>query len=262
MKCDKCGFISNSNFYRCPYCGHEHKKDFEGIRTRVQLGKEFSAQVRTIIIILVVNLFLISVLVDWFLDFKYAITLWSYFILFGSLTVVDIASKKKVNPITALEKMDIFMLGYLILCIALCRIEPVFDARMFFPSLIIPAYLIFTAILSSFIFLSRKKNGVRPIWTETLYAFHLIIASVLFAFLLANKYSIQGGHAAPFRFLAFIDNNGNAIQGANTLITVSEILIYAAFGLSLIYLINYNILLVGYIYRRVKNIYGGERERD
>ena len=255
MKCSKCGFISNRDFYRCPYCGHTNEEDFEGIRTRINLGHNFSAQIRTIVIVFVVNLFLLSLLLDWYFDFKYAISLWSYFILFGSLTIVDIASNKKSSIITSLEKMDLFLLGYLLLACGLCAINGVFDAREFFPALIIPGYLILTAIVSTFVVFLRKSK-MRPIFTEVIFILHFIIATLLFIFLLVNKYCIQNGVTAPFAFLTFADVG----SGKGVLCKISEISIFTAFGVSLIYLVNYNIVLAGSIFRKVKRIYGGERD--
>ncbi len=255
MKCSKCGFISRRDFYRCPYCGHTNEEDFEGIRKRINLGHDFSAQIRTIIIVFVVNLFLLSVLLDWYFQFKYAICLWSYFVLFGSLVVMDSISSKKGSLITSLEKMDLFLVGYLLLSCALCRIgsadNPVFDARAFFPALIIPAYLILTAIISTFVVFLRKSK-MRPIFTEIIFVLHFIMATILFIFLLINKYA----EPDPFKFLLF-EGTGSA-QGP--LCLASEILIFGAFGLSVIYLVNYNIVLVGSIFRKVKRIYGGERD--
>ena len=256
MKCSKCGFISNRDFYRCPYCGHTNEEDFEGIRTRVNLGHNFSAQVRTIVIVFVINLFLLSLLLDWYFDFNYAISLWSYFILFGSLTVVEVSSSKKGSLITSLEKMDLFLLGYLLMACGLCAIKGVFDARAFFPALIIPGYLILTAIVSTFVVFLRKSK-MRPIFTELIFIFHFVIATILFAFLLSNKYCIANGIKAPFVFLTF-DGLKPGVQTA--LCKVSEISIFIAFGLSLIYLVNYNIVLAGSIFRKVKRIYGGERD--
>lgn len=256
MKCSKCGFISNRDFYRCPYCGHTNEEDFEGIRTRVNLGHNFSAQIRTIVIVFVVNLFLLSLLLDWYFDFNYAISLWSYFILFGSLTVVDISSSKKGSLITSLEKMDLFLLGYLLMACGLCAIKGVFDARAYFPALIIPGYLILTAIVSTFVVFLRKSK-MRPIFTEVIFVLHFIIATILFIFLLVNKYCIQNGVTAPFVFLTFDKLNAST---QNVLCKISEISIFASFGLSLIYLVNYNIVLVGSIFRKVKRIYGGERD--
>ena len=93
---------------------------------------------------------------------------------------------------------------------------------------------------------------MRPIFTEVIFVFHFIIATILFIFLLVNKYA----STAPFKFLSF-ENAGSA-QGP--LCLASEILIFGAFGLSFIYLVNYNIVLVGSIFRKVKRIYGGERD--
>ncbi len=251
MKCSKCGFISRRDFYRCPYCGYTNEEEFEGIRKRINLGHDFSAQIRTIIIVFVVNLFLLSVLLDWYFQFKYAICLWSYFVLFGSLVVMDAVSSKKGSLITSLEKMDLFLLGYLLLACGLCKINGVFDARAYFTSLIIPGYLILTAIISTFVVFLRKSK-MRPIFTEIIFVLHFIMATILFIFLLINKYA----PTAPFKFLLFEDT-GSA-QGP--LCLASEILIFGAFGLSVIYLVNYNIVLVGSIFRKVKRIYGGERD--
>ena len=255
MKCSKCGFISNRDFYRCPYCGHTNEEDFEGIRTRVNLGHNFSAQIRTIVIVFVINLFLLSVLLDWYFSFQYAISLWSYFILFGSLTFVDICSSKKGSLITSLEKMDLFLLGYLLLACGLCKIQQgtnvVFDARAFFPAIIIPGYLILTAIVSTFVVFLRKSK-MRPIFTEIIFVLHFLIAMILFIFLLVNKYN----SAEPFRFL-LLEGTGSVQP---VLRKISEISIFASFGLSFIYLVNYNIVLAGSILRKVKRIYGGERD--
>ena len=255
MKCSKCGFISNRDFYRCPYCGHTNEENFEGIRKRVNLGHNFSAQIRTLIITFVINLFLFTVLLDWYFNFNYAISLWSYFILFGSLTVMDVSSSKKGSLITSLEKMDLFLLGYLILCCGLCAIKGVFDARAYFPALVIPAFLVITALISTFVILLRKSK-MKPIFTEVIFVLHFIISTVIFAFLLANKYCLAHNTAVPFKWLLLDMQNGVRTP----LYTVSEILIFAAFGLSFIYLVNYNIVLTGSIFRKVKRIYGGERD--
>ena len=71
-----------------------------------------------------------------------------------------------------------------------------------------------------------------------------------------NKYCIQNGVTAPFAFLTFADVG----SGKDVLCKISEISIFTAFGLSLIYLVNYNIVLAGSIFRKVKRIYGGERD--
>lgn len=266
MKCSKCGFISRRDFYRCPYCGHTNQEDFEGIRTRINLGHDFSAQVRTIVIVAVVNLFLLAVLLDWYLSFKYAITLWSYFVLFGSLVIMDVVSSKKNDTITAFEKIDIFLLGYLILCCGLCKIDGVFDARLLFPSIVIPAYIILSTLFSGVLFLTRKKTKLRPIWTEMLFFFRMTLGIVLFVFLLVNKNCLTAHPNGIFPYLEFNYRNATGdivplnVSNLDALKKLSEILIFVAFGASAILLVNYNILLVGSIFRKVKRIYGGERD--
>lgn len=255
MKCENCGFISTKDFYRCPYCGHIHEDQTEGLRTRVSFGHDYSVQIRTIIIALVINLFLVSIFVDWYFNFAYSITLWSFIVHFGSLTILDIATTKKKSLITAIEKVDFFLLCTLLLSCGLLRIEGVFDLRAYVPSIMIPAFLIVaTIICTTFLFL-RKRSKVRPIWTELLLAFHLTIAIVTFVFFLVNKYCVEAGIAnAPFRFMQL-----DMVAGSKTpLYTLSEILIFTSFGLSMVTLINFNIVFVAYIYRKVKNLYGGQ----
>ena len=257
MKCPKCGFISNKDFFRCPYCGRVNEEDREGIRTRVNIGKDFSIQIRTILILLVANLFFASILVDWYFDFAYSISLWSFFFLFGSLIVVDAATSKKKNFIIALQKVFLYLLVFLLLSCGLFQIKGIFDFRMYFPTIILPAYLIISMVVSTVIFFGRKNARVRPIFTELLFALYLTVAIILFVFFLVNKYCIANGVSnPPFAFMQLDMVDGNR----TTLYTISEVLIFASFGLSLITLTNFNIILIGFIYRKVKKIYGGERD--
>ena len=257
MKCPNCGFISKKDFFRCPYCGRIHEEDKEGIRTRINFGSEYSIQIRTIIIILVINLFLASLLLDWYFDFAYSISLWSFFVLFGSLTIVDITTRKKPSLITSLEKIFFFFLAFLLLSCGMFQIRGVFDFRMYFPSIILPAYLVVSMVVSTVFFFAKEKSKLRPIWTEVLFAFYLTIAIILFVFFLVNKYCIMNGvEKIPFPYLQLDSVNGSRTP----LYTASEVLIFAGFGLSLINLINFNIILVGFIFRKVKSLYGGERD--
>ena len=257
MKCPKCGFISNKDFFRCPYCGCVNEEDREGIRRRINIGSEFSIQIRTILILLVVNLFFASILIDWYFDFAYSITLWAFFLLFGSLIIVDVSTSKKKNLIISMQKFFFFFLIFLMLACGLFQIKGVFDLRMYFPSIILPAFLILSMTLSTVMFFARKKARVRPIWTESFFAFNLTVAIILFVFFLVNKYCVAGGMAnPPFRYMQLDMVDGNR----TTLYTISEILIFTSFGLSLITLTNFNIILAGFIYRKVKKIYGGERD--
>ena len=257
MKCEKCGFISRKDFYRCPYCGNLNEEQLDGLRTRVNLGHDFSVRVRTIIIAAIVNLFLLSIFADWYFSFKYGITLWSFIVLFGSLTIMDIATAKKKSIITAIEKLDFFILCALLLSCGFFRIKGVFDLNMYFPSIVIPAFIVLGAILSTVFLFVRRKSRVRPIWTEMLLAFHLTIAIIIFVFFLVNKYCVENATSyIPFKYMQLDWNGGEK----TTLYKISEALVFSSFGLALITLINYNIVFVAYVYRKVKNLYGGERD--
>ena len=259
MKCSKCGFISNRDFYRCPYCGQTHEDDTDLLKTRLNIGSNFSVQIRTIVIALVCNIFGLSVLLDWYFDFAYSITLWSFIINFGSLLLFDLITNKKRNVISIIERIDLFIVAALLLCCPLLRIEGVFDFRIYTPTFIIPGFIIIATLVSTILLFKRQGTNtkLRPLWTELLLIFHVLITTLNFIFFLINKYCVANGVAnPPFAYYMLGMTSGNP----TLLYTISEILIYASFGLSLIYLINYNIILVGFIARKVKNIYGGPRD--
>ncbi len=255
MKCANCGFISNKDFFRCPYCGHIHEEENEGIRTRISIGHDISMQVRTILIIISLNLFGVALLADWYFGFQYSLSLWAFFLIFLPLTIVDIATSRRKSLIIAAEKIDLFILLFLMLACGLGRINGVFDVTPYMSTLVLPGYLFLETIMASIILFKRRNEKIRPLWTELLLVFHLIVATIVFVFFLVNKYCILNGVAnPPFHYMTF----GMTPEAKTPLYIIEEILIFAAFGGCLIYLINYNVILVGYVYRKVKNIYGGE----
>ena len=254
MKCPNCGYISSREFYRCPYCGHIHESESDVLKTTLKFGGGFAVRIRTIIYGMLVNLFSLSVMIDWFLDFKYSITLWSFILCFGFAVVFSIATTKNKTLMSAAERFDFYFLSILILAPGLCRIAGVFDYRALSAGIIMPAYLIFATFVSVILLLRSKANSLRPLLTEVLLIFHAIIATILFVFLLVNKYSVAAGVAnPPFHFLQFEMTAGNLTP----MYILCEVLIFTAFGLSWAYLINYNIMLVGFIYRKVVHLYGG-----
>ena len=255
MKCANCGFISNKDFFRCPYCGHIHEEENEGIRTRINIGHDISMQVRTILIIISLNLYGVALLADWYFGFQYSLSLWAFILIFLPLTIVDISTSRRKSVIIAAEKVDLFVLLTLMLACGLGRIAGLFDVRPYMSTIVLPAFLFLGTIFASVILFKRRNEKIRPIWTEFLLIFHLIVATILFTFFLVNKYCTLGGVAnPPFSYIQF----GMTKDYKPMLYIIEEILIFAAFGGCLIYLINYNVILVSYVYRKVKNIYGGE----
>ena len=256
MKCKNCGYISTREFYRCPYCGQVHESENDILKTRLSFGGGFSIRIRTILYGFLVNVFGIAVMLDWFLDFKYSITLWAFIACFGTLLLISIAFMKRKSIYTIAERIDFFVLISLILCAGLCRIKGVFDIRPYFVSFAIPGYMLFTTFFSVLLLFMRKRStALRPVITELLLLFHALIATTLFVFLLVNKYSVMNGASNPaFSWMQF----GMTKDNITPLYLVEEILIFAAFGASWAYFINYNLILVGFIYRKVRNIYGGD----
>ena len=254
MKCQNCGFISSREFYRCPYCGHIQESESDVLKTTLKFGGGFAVRIRTIIYGMLVNLFGLSVLIDWFLDFKYSITLWSFILCFGFAVVFSVITTKRRTLMTAAERFDLYFLIMLILAPGLCRISGVFDFRAVCAGIVLPGYLILATFVSIVLLLRNKTHALRPLLTEVLLILHAIIATILFVFMLVNKYSVMAGVAnPPFHYLQF----GMTADNVTTLYIIAEILIFGAFGLSWAYLINYNIMLVGFIYRKVMHLYGG-----
>lgn len=254
MKCENCGYISSREFYRCPYCGHVHEESEDVLKTRLSFGVGFSIQIRTIIYAVLFNLFGASILIDWFLGFKYAITLWSFIVCFGAMTIISIVFMRKKILVSICERIDFFLILALILASVLCRFDGVFDLRVLMATIVIPAYLLFATMVSIYLLFRRKASQMRPLLTELLLIVHAFIATILFVFLLVNKYSVQAGINNPaFSFMQY----GMTKDNLTTMYIVEEVLIFLSFGISWAYLINYNVILVGVIARKVKNIYGG-----
>lgn len=255
MKCNNCGYISSRDFYRCPYCGHVHPEEGDVLKTRLIFGAGFSVRIRTILYGFLVNLFAASVLVDWFLNFQYSITLWSFIICFGGILFLSIFFNKKTSIYTLVEKIDFYFLLCLLLASGLCRIQGVFDVRVYIIGIALPAYLLATVFLAfCLIVFGKRTTMLRPLVTDLLMVFHALIATLLFVFLLVNKYSVAAGVAKPaFDWMQL----GMTKDSLTTLYIVEEVLVFASFGASWASLVNYNIFLVGFIYRKVQNIYGG-----
>ena len=255
MKCSNCGYISSREFYRCPYCGHTQHNDGDLLKTRLKFGSGYSIRIRTIVYGLLINLFAASILVDWFLNFKYSITLWSFIVCLGSMLLISIIFRKKGSIYSVAERIDIFVILTLILGCGLATIKGVFDIRPITIGIVFPAYLLFSTLVSVIALIFGKRGtALRPIITDLLLLFHALLATVLFVFLLVNKYSVENGITNPaFSWMQFGMTKGQPTP----LYIVEEILVFGAFGATWGFFVNYNFIFVGFIYRKVANIYGG-----
>lgn len=254
MKCSNCGFISSKDFYRCPYCGKIHESEDNVFKKSLTIGNVFVVRLQTLIYIIVGNLFGASILVDWFLGFKYGIILWAFIILFGVILIISIAANKK-NAISIVEKTDFFILLSLLLACGTCRIDGLFDIRIYIPTIVIPSFMVLATIISLTLVFRKNQSKIRPLWTEVLLFTHLGVISLLFTFFLINKYCLAAGITnPPFHFFQLVTNGNDAMS------IFVEVLMYTAFGLSLLYVVNYNIILIAHIARQVKGFYGKPRD--
>ena len=252
MRCSHCGFVSNKDFYVCPYCGETYQPDNNVLRKIIDIGGIFSISVRALIYILVLNALGIILLVDWYLGFRLALILWASIIAAGIITFVSIKSYKP-NPITSLEKIIFFLFVVLILCIPLCRIftlgdsyHEVFNLTYYFPTFVIPLYIIGAIAASIIVFLTKgRTQKIRPLWTEALILLFLVVSTLNFIFLLVNKFN-----GVPFKAFDTLKAASEVAYG------FAEVLVFLSFGVSLVFAINYNIIITGHIVRKVKSAYG------
>lgn len=254
MKCEHCGFISAGNFYKCPYCGHVRANDTDVLNNNIKVGRLFTIRLRTLFVIILANIFLAGLFVDVYFSFRWCISYWTAIVIVGTYVLTALITGR--NPVVkAVEKIDVFILFALVLASVAFKIDGLFDLRRYFPTFIIPIFVILGTLLS-FILLFVKPNAkFRPLWTEVLFISHVVVMFIIFAIYMVAKYGPQ-----DIEFFANFSNYFlfNEVPG---LPLVQGILIYVGLAVSLLYLINYNIVLFGNIIKEVKIKYGGE-ERD
>lgn len=251
MKCSKCGFVISDEFERCPYCGSfVGKKTNNPLETNIKLGNKVPVKVKAFLYVILFNVLVAGVLADWFLDFKYGITILAYFLSIGIIVFSSIISKKN-SPLTAYEKIDLFLNGLIILLIGLGKIDGTsIDIRAISVAIILPSSLIVSNIFMIVALLSNRKedNKMHPIFTLFIVFIHLTFSCVLFAFTLVNKYSnITDISTAPFPYLYQYND-------------VSSILCYIAFGFNALFFVNFFLVFIAFIISKVRSRYGNKND--
>ena len=255
MRCENCGFISSKEFYRCPYCGHVHEAGRNILDKSVSLNNNFSMRIRTILYIVLFNLLGLALLVDWFLSFKYGITLFGYIIFMGIFLFLSLFSRKS-SPSSIIVRVDMYILLGLLLSWCYLNGAVFKDIVVYVPTIIIPSFIIVDTFASVIVlFFNRGNKRIRPVWFEFNLLFHFTVITVIFVFFLICKYNLDKPNL-PFYFMAF----GSTFDVITPLFIVEELLIFVSFGSSLLYLINYNIILVWNIFHKVTGYYGKPRD--
>ena len=251
MKCSNCGFISSKPFYRCPYCGAIHESEENIFDRSLQFNNNLSIRLKTIIYIIVFNLLSISVLVDWYLGFQYGITFISYVLLVGIFVFINLFKSKR-GIFSAIMGVDLYVLIGLLIGWCYYFAPSIREYVVYIPSLAIPSFIICSDIASAALlaFFAGKKK-VRPLWFETVLLIHILVSTLIFVFFMICRYSM-GVTPTPFDYLALGSSKGNI----TTLFILEEVLVFISFGLSVLYFINFNIVLIGRIFHSVKGFYG------
>ncbi len=269
MKCTNCGFISSKTFYRCPYCGHIHQNSNNIFDKSVTINNNYSIRIKTIIYIVLFNLLGACLLADMYLSFDYAITLWGYLLLLGAFTVVQIISSKR-GIFSGIVRVNFYLLFGLLLAWCYFSKPLLHNIIVYIPTIVIPAFIILFSLMSAILLFTYKgEKRIRPIWFEVVLFTNLTVMTVLFIFFLICKYNLPSAWIdadgvlrpaadsfVPFDFMAF----GSTPDNYTSMFIVEEILIFAGFGLSLLYVINYNVTLIYHIYHQVKGFYGKPRD--
>ncbi|HBF68540.1 MAG TPA: hypothetical protein DDW20_04380 [Firmicutes bacterium] len=247
MKCSRCGFTLSNDFDRCPYCGNFiAKSSTSPFDTKINFTDNISVKTKTLIYVILINILFAGVLVDWFLNFKYGITVLSYFVSFGSMLVIEFISKK-TSPISSFEKINFFILGLLILMSGLGKIENVVDARPLVVGIMFPSYLILSNIvmLLCLFFAKGGNKKMHPFITTFAVLVNLTFSSILFAFTLVNKYS--GPFSIPQEAIfPFLEEYAPA----------SNILNYVSFGFNVLFFVNFVLIFIAFVASKVKTKYG------
>jgi len=254
MKCEHCGYISTKEFYKCPYCGLIHQKDDSVLSRTLKIGPSFSIRYRTLLVIIFANFFALSFLLDFYFNFQHGLTLWAYAILATIISIYGLRNSKN-RYVSSIENADFAIFSVLLLACFLPRGEVFNQFRQSIPTLVIPiATIIGTVVSFALLFRNRGEQKLRPLWTDFILIVHFVAMLLILIFFLYGK-----GHPA-------ITNNGQITQEAHffhnwfvlegNLGIFSEWLIYIAFTLSTLYLINYNIAMFGHVFDKARGNYG------
>lgn len=249
MKCKKCGFIFNGEKDYCPYCGtklSDGETDF--LHTSVTISPNVSLRGISVISIILVNLFIVSVFIDWALGFTLKLTLFSFLVNVGILTGLFILYKKRTT-LTLYIAIDLFCLFLLFILTFLGRFGSA-DLRGFSLGVLFPAYLILSSLSMVIVFLFAKKRRFSPVGLTIYSTFRMFVGMVLFI-LASISFKTGGDRLAIFDFSNLI-----TASSSETALAVSRMLCAVSFGFAALILLNILIFLFYRIAGNIRKFYG------
>ncbi|MCQ2794690.1 MAG: zinc ribbon domain-containing protein [Bacilli bacterium] len=267
MRCSNCGFISNSDFDECPYCGclSNYKRKF--LNKRISLSNNSSVKLTTLIAIIFVNLFIAVLIIDIFYSFQYFLTLGAYIILVLIGVIFRISSKKR-GAVMIVENLDFYFISSLILVTTLL---PVYyrnnlafanlwksssflthtNPGPFFAFLVIPTFLLLVSPLIITLLITSRKEKFRPLVTGSILNFHFLLSLTLFILLMVAK-----GDQNVANYVIIYQNKLN-----DWLTVFEEAVISLSFIINTLIFINFNTMVVVSIINHSRIVYG-KNEKD
>lgn len=229
MKCSNCGLVYNGKAQKCPYCGNEFKRHTHNFLLHaISIGRDAEMTIKTIIFIVLINVFLASFLIDWFFAFKYALTLYSFITVFGIITFLSVFTNH-LSLMSVYERIDFFLLLVVVCaCIFLRQHEAIIL------NIVFPIYLIATS-LSAAIFIFITKKHIRPIRFMLSGIFHWLFSLALF-------------------ILALIPNLSFMVLTQNQ--NIGKLVIFISFAFSSLLILDMGLLFSIKILSQVKKRYG------
>ncbi|MFA5283536.1 MAG: hypothetical protein WC366_03435 [Bacilli bacterium] len=231
MKCNKCGLVYNGKVQKCPYCGNEfNKRSHNFLLHEISIGRDAEIAVKTIISIALINIFLALFIVDWFFAFRYTLTLYSFVMVFGIITILSVITNHS-SLMSAYERIDFFLLMSIVfMCLFLQRYEALILNFVF------PIYLVISSISAAFFIVITRKH-IRPIRFMLSGIFHWLFSLTLFILALIPDLS----------FMALRDYQ-----------SIGRITVFSSFVLSSLLILDMAILFSVKILSQVKKRYGNQ----
>lgn len=232
MKCEKCGFIYNGITKVCPYCGSEifeKKKNF--FLKKISLGNNVKLSLKTLIYIILINIFIIGVIVDLITNWQYKLTFYLFISTFMVITIISIAVNHS-ELISIFERIDFYLIASTAMSFFFFYNQIYYSLDLF-----IPIYLMFYALIS-IVLLIISKQHIRPIKYFFTGFFHWLIILTIFIMILIPDLS----------FMVIPDASLN---------DAGRVIVYVCFGVLSLYLIDIILFFILRIIGQAKQKYGG-----
>ena len=265
MRCPHCGFIRDTDFNECPYCGHIIGNQ-KFLNKRVTLNNHSSIKLSTLFTIAFINIFIAILIIDIFYSFKYFLTLSAYIVLMLVAVIFRIMNKKK-SGIMIVENLDFYFVTSLILLTTLLPAYFINNADFmnawnmsptlshinpgsFFAFLVIPSFLLVVSILIVVMFFVSRKEKFRPIITGSILNFHFLMSLVLFVLLVVAK----NNPSVASYVITYQSVPGDWLN------VFEEVVVSLSFIINALIFVNFNLMLIGSIINNSGTVYGKNKK--